>query len=141
MTDDEIYRQVKEFSVGQYIVREGEMGAEFFIIREGSVQVVKEIGVPAPVHIVSLREGHFFGDFSIIMCTRYCECDIFAAPGEMSLVSDEPRVASVIANHQPTICLSLSKSAFKAALTATKFCDVLHDVVEQRKKLRQNRSR
>lgn len=113
------HMQVKEFATGEYIVRDGEIGSEFFIIREGSANVVKELGVNPPVHIVTLREGHFFG--------------------EMSLVSDEPRVASVIAL-QPTICLSLTKSAFKAALSATMFCDVLQGVVEQRKKLRENRT-
>ncbi len=48
---------LKDFSAGQFIVREGEIGTEFYIVREGSAIVVKEIGVPAPVHIVTLKEG------------------------------------------------------------------------------------
>ncbi len=72
---------VREYRDGEYIIRQGEKGEEFFIIQDGSVKVVQQRpsaekdGVPTEVFLVTLREGHFFG--------------------EMCLVSDEPRVSSV----------------------------------------------
>lgn len=113
--------EVKEFIVGQAIVKEGEPGTACFIIREGSAKVVKEVGVGNPVHIVTLKEGHIFG--------------------ELALLTDEPRVASVIAE-TPTICLALSKEVFTLAEThAPIFCQVLTQIAEQRQAVRANRQR
>lgn len=50
----------------------------------------------------------------------------------MSLVTDEPRVASVI-SIKNTICLSLSKSVFRTALSDETFNEVLTEVLSKRK--------
>ncbi|RYH24737.1 cyclic nucleotide-binding domain-containing protein [archaeon] len=101
------------------------LGEDFFIIQEGSVKVVEtrpspEKGWESPMDVVlvTLREGHFFG--------------------EMSLVTDEPRVASVI-SIKSTICLSLSKSVFRSALSDETFNEVLTDVLSKRKEIRKQR--
>jgi signal-transduction protein with cAMP-binding, CBS, and nucleotidyltransferase domain len=89
--------EVKVFRDKEFIIRQGDIGDYFFIIYGGSVRVVEErsfgFGEPTQsVTLVTLREGHFFG--------------------EMSLVTNEPRVASVISVGN-TICLCLSKSVFR----------------------------
>lgn len=114
--------QVKEFKDGEYICYQGEQGEEFFIIQEGSVKVVERRPNPEggfqDVVLVTLREGHFFG--------------------EMSLVTDEPRVANVI-SIKTTICLSLSKTVFRKALSDETFNDVLREALEKRKEIRKQR--
>lgn len=117
--------QIREFKDGEYIIRQGERGEEFFIIQEGAVRVVEKRPSPDKgwdnpqyVTLVTLREGHFFG--------------------EMSLVNDEPRVASVI-SVKLTICLTLSKSAFQSALSAETFSEVLNTSLNQRKEIRKQR--
>jgi len=116
--------QVRDFKDGEYIVRQGDIGDEFFIIQEGSVKVVERRPSPdkadtmIDVTLVTLREGHFFG--------------------EMSLVTDEPRVASVI-SVKNTICLCLSKQVFRSALSDESFSDVLTDALAKRKEIRKQR--
>lgn len=119
--------QIREFKDGDYIIKQGEKGEDFFIIQEGSVKVVetrpspdKGWDAPQDVVLVTLREGHFFG--------------------EMSLVTDEPRVASVI-SIKTTICLSLSKSVFRSALSDETFHEVLNEVLSKRKEIRKQREK
>ncbi len=119
--------QIKDFKDGEYICHQGEIGEEFFIIQEGSVKVVErrpspDRGWDSPINVtlVTLREGHFFG--------------------EMSLLTDEPRVASVI-SIKNTICLCLSKQVFRSALSDETFNEVLTDVLSKRKEVRKQRER
>ena len=65
-----------------------------------------------------LYEGHFFG--------------------EMALIYDEPRVASVIAVGK-TSCLYLSKAAFREALTDKQFHIMMQDISYQRVITREKR--
>lgn len=89
--------QIREFREGEYIIKQGEVGEELFIILEGACDVVedknitkssskddkdklsikdkekekdkdgKEIEkVPNIVKLVTLREGHFFGEMSLM---------------------------------------------------------------------------
>ena len=73
---------IKEFREGEYIIRQGEVGEELFIILEGACEVVEdknfvksssskdkqsaEEKVPNIVKLVTLREGHFFGEMSLM---------------------------------------------------------------------------
>ncbi len=84
----------KRYGMDEYVVRQGEPGDTFYIINYGQVEVLlndhhtkRRIGI--------LDEGDFFG--------------------EMSLLSDEPRTASVRTTF-PTECYSLSRTAFSALL-------------------------
>lgn len=130
--------QVREYKDGDYICTQGEIGEEFFIIQEGSVKVVEKriiqstnsssnlldssnhVNIPQSVEVtlVTLRQGDFFG--------------------EMSLFSDEPRVASVISIGN-TICLSLSKSNFRSALSDESFKTILSQTLNKRHEIRRQR--
>lgn len=73
---------IKEFREGEYIIRQGEVGEELFIILEGACEVVEDknwfknnsskdessSGTEEPniVRLVTLREGHFFGEMSLM---------------------------------------------------------------------------
>lgn len=58
----------------------------------------------------------------------------------MSLVTDEPRVASVI-SIKNTICLCLSKAVFRSALSDETFNEVLQEVLSKRKEIRKQREK
>ncbi len=113
---------IRTYHKDEYIIRQGDIGDEFFIIIEGAVHVLEDrvsaTGEVSTVKLVTLREGHFFG--------------------EMSLVLDEPRVASVVAVGQ-VVCLALVKSVFQAALSADVFSQLLQEVTDKRTKMRQQR--
>jgi CRP-like cAMP-binding protein len=110
---------VKLYDNGQHIIRQGEQGDEFFIIREGSVRIVEELKSPEPKTLVTLYEGDFFG--------------------EMSLLLVEPRAASVIAASQPTVCLSLTKADLDSTSSCESLRAALKIVVAQRQKTREQR--
>ena len=111
---------IRTFAKDDYIIRQGDLGDEFFIVIEGAVNVVdrKEVnGVMQEVKIVTLREGHFFG--------------------EMSLLFNEPRVASVKAVGD-VVCLALVKSVFGDALSAEALANIREEV-DKRRKMREQR--
>jgi CRP-like cAMP-binding protein len=73
---------------GRELTREGERGREFFVLVEGEVDVTQ-----AGEHVRTLSAGDFFG--------------------EIALISDEPRTATVTAKG-PVRMLVITDRAFKA---------------------------
>lgn len=79
------------FPQGDLIVREGEVGSKFFLIKSGQVRVVKKIGAAEEVLLARLGPRDFFG--------------------EMCILETLPRAASVQAT-EPTELVSLPAAAF-----------------------------
>jgi putative ABC transport system ATP-binding protein len=87
---------MERFSAGAVLIRQGDEGDKFYVIREGEVEVRRDRSGPSP-EIFSLRAGDFFG--------------------ETALLTGAPRNASVIATTDGTV-YSLQKSGFDDALRA-----------------------
>jgi CRP/FNR family cyclic AMP-dependent transcriptional regulator len=85
----EIANRADEIEVpeGTNLVREGEFAYEFFVIEEGSVEVVRD-----GEHVADLGPGDFLG--------------------EMGIVTRAPRNASVVAR-EPTRVMVLSEQDFR----------------------------
>ena len=85
----EIARATDEVDVkqGEVLAREGDVGQEFFVILDGSAEVVR-----GDERIAELGKGDFFG--------------------EMALVGDEPRMATV-SSTSPMRVAVMSRSAFR----------------------------
>ena len=88
--------RLENFKPGQVIVREGRVGAAFFIIVSGRVTVVKDLGSPDAAVLATLGPGEFFG--------------------EISTVKHLPRSASVPAE-EDTDCLVLRRTDFEAFIS------------------------
>lgn len=87
---------IKHFHDGEYAVAQGDLGNEFFIIAEGTATVCKQYEENgALIDIAELSVGDFFG--------------------EVALVTDNPRRASVVAKGLMT-CLVLDRDAFNRLL-------------------------
>ena len=71
------------------VITEGDKGDSFFIIAQGKVRVEKKGEGPKPMVLATLGEGAFFG--------------------EMALLSDAPRSASILAE-EPTQLFEISKA-------------------------------
>jgi hypothetical protein len=80
----------RSFSTGEYVFHEGDAGSEMFIIQEGQVEILKDIG-GQEIRVALLDEGDFFG--------------------EMSILEDLPRMASARAVG-PCVLLSIDSSTF-----------------------------
>ncbi len=94
----------REFSAGTEIVREGDTGAGFFIIQEGTAEIVRSGGVL----IATISVGDFFGD--------------------MALLDGHPRVATVRAKDNVT-CLVMTRWDFLAEVRGNP--DIAQELLEQ----------
>jgi CRP-like cAMP-binding protein len=54
-----------EFKEGEYVFREGELGTEMYIINEGKVEIINQVGDEEQVLAV-LEKGDFFGEMSVL---------------------------------------------------------------------------
>lgn len=97
---DEIQRiadvlELVKYPEGSEIIRKGDVGTTFYIIKEGTV-LCKDIGSGTPpISDVELSAGRYFG--------------------ERALISNDPRAATVVATTDMTL-LSLNGENFKALL-------------------------
>lgn len=84
------------FSKGDYIIREGEMGDVFYIIEEGEAAATKtnEPGKP-PENVKNYAKGDYFG--------------------ELALIKGDPRAANVVAMSNIKL-ISLDRNSFKRLL-------------------------
>jgi putative ABC transport system ATP-binding protein len=79
------------YSSGSVIIKQGDAGREFFLIRKGTVDVTQTDG-KTQRHVATLKEGDFFG--------------------EIALLEDRPRNATVTAQTE-TLCYTLAKDEFR----------------------------
>lgn len=88
---------VRRFESGDRIVTEGEEGHEFFMITEGKVNISKADD-GGEKSITQLDAGSYFG--------------------EVALIKDQPRNASVTAS-EPTTCYVLDRQEFRAVVDSS----------------------
>jgi putative ABC transport system ATP-binding protein len=103
LTDVAEHVKKRHFASGETVIREGELGEEFFVISDGEVEVIR-----ADHEVARLGTGDYFG--------------------EVALISGEPRNATVVAEGDVDTYV-LGKTDFETALAASRsFRDQLHRV-------------
>ena len=85
--------RIQDYKAGQTIVIEGRVGAAFFILVSGSVEVIKRRGQPDEAVLATLEAGDFFG--------------------ELATMRHVPRSASIRAVQDST-CLVIRRADFEA---------------------------
>jgi putative ABC transport system ATP-binding protein len=106
-------KMLKEhYTPGTTIIRQGDEGDKFFLIRDGTVDVLAKEGEAAPRKVATLEAGDFFG--------------------EAALITGQPRNATVVARDD-VVLYELKKDDFLAALNASaSFNEQLRDVFFKR---------
>ncbi|CAM9405735.1 unnamed protein product, partial [Phaeothamnion confervicola] len=110
-----------DFAPRQYIVRQGEQGDAFYMITKGVVEVLEadpHSHTGAEKCVVQMYEGHYFG--------------------ELALIYDEPRNASVRAVGRVS-CMYIKAEDFRSCLNEKRFQEVLEEVAIQRAIYREQR--
>src|SRR5215813_15415060 len=98
--------EVKNFGVNQTIIREGEAGDAFYLLRSGSARVMKESNGHKVLNV--LKAGDSFG--------------------ELALLTDQPRAATII-TEEPSSVFCLKKTEFDRIVAASpKFKDAIVSV-------------
>ncbi len=82
--------EIADVRSGQAIVNEGEVGRSMYVIAQGTVRVVRELGTRTEKTVATLEKGAFFG--------------------EIALLSDAPRLASVVAEAD-CVVLEITRAA------------------------------
>lgn len=88
---------VREYAAGDVVLRQNDPGDAFYIVESGIVAVTQQASpVSAPVELCRLSTGEFVG--------------------EMALLSNRPRQASVIAVTESVTLLTVSRDTFRRLL-------------------------
>jgi len=89
--------RVQHFASGEVVIRQGEVGASFFMLQEGQIQVEIEAG-GATNRIATLGAGDFFGEMSLLTgAPRTATC---RAEGRVTLYEiDKDHFAGVLLRH------------------------------------------
>lgn len=102
---------IHEAQTGDVVVRQGDVGDLFYLIRSGSVDVLIGDGAQGR-KVAELKEGQYFG--------------------EAALITDEPRNATVVAR-EPCVFYALGKNDFRAVLeTSATFEEELRQALFRR---------
>jgi putative ABC transport system ATP-binding protein len=89
----------RSYAANEVIIREGDVGEEFFLISEGVADVLRaSVAAPSPVKLATLGPGNCFG--------------------EQALIGDERRNATVVARENLAV-YTLGKNDFSAAMAAS----------------------
>lgn len=106
--------ELRSYEVGDIIVTEGEHGSSLFLIVEGTVKVFSKADDGSNLQLAELGPGDFFG--------------------EVSLLSDKPRTATITARTQVTAIELDRESIDRIAATHPEVRTVLEDFYERRAK-------
>lgn len=98
---------------GEVIIRQGEIGDKFYLIGSGSFSVHVKKGFSGAQKVADLSDGAFFG--------------------EMALVSDMPRTATVIAESPGELFILYKKDFKKILLSNPKISAIINEVLARRK--------
>lgn len=102
---------LEQHPAGDVIIRQGDQGDKFYLIRNGNAEVVVETSAGRK-KVATLGEGDFFG--------------------EAALISGEPRNASVVARDETELCV-LGKDDFQGVMEASaSFKEELRKVLFER---------
>jgi cAMP-dependent protein kinase regulator len=94
---------LKTFKAGEVVVKEGEGGDSFYLIRSGSVKVsTKDIGAGSQeVELGTMREGEFFGEVALL--TSKPRTATVVAEGPLELMELNRDDFNVIVKHFPSV--------------------------------------
>lgn len=94
------FGHLKQYTIGEFICTEKEEGNTAYLLLQGTVTIVRDAHLKAPEQIAQLPPGVIFG--------------------EMSLLENKPRNASVIAATDDVIVLELTKDNFLSIINCDK---------------------
>ena len=102
----------EHFDTGQFVIRQGDVGDKLYVIQSGEAAVLKSVEGGEPVQVNVLKAGAYFG--------------------EMALLGNEPRVASIQAS-TPLDVLAIAREDFLTLIGSfPELRRVFEDLVRER---------
>jgi len=106
-----IEKCIREYSVDDVIFEEGSTGRELFVVLEGQINIVKNIGDARTV-IVTLGKGEFFGEMAVIDGSARSASAIAAAPDTRVMQINHARFVYLV-SQQPAFALMIMDALSK----------------------------
>ncbi|XP_053625717.1 cGMP-dependent protein kinase, isozyme 1-like [Plodia interpunctella] len=88
------------FSAGTPVVRQGDRGDKFYIIRGGTVVVTKRSGDDGEIRIGTLHRGDYFGEQALLRKDRRLATVTAQPPGVECLTLDRPQFTDLLGDLQ-----------------------------------------
>merc|ERR1712061_672636 len=88
--------KAETFKKGDVIVKQDEPGDKFYIVEEGALYAVKNVPGQGEKNVMDYKSGDYFG--------------------ELALLKNQPRAASVVVSSDSAKVLSMSRAAFTKML-------------------------
>ena len=107
------------FEADEYVFKQGDPGEHFYMITKGSVRILETAADGTEKKLLDVYEGDSFG--------------------ELALVEDAPRTASIRANGRVN-CMRLNAKNFEELLGESDFLEILKSKVQKTKKTRERRA-
>ena len=95
----------KKFSNGEVIIREGDIGNSFFMLKEGNAVVYKNYGQPDQVKLTVLEPGQFFGEMAVI--EAYPRSSTVVAEGDVKVVETPGEELNTYYREDPKMILAI----------------------------------
>lgn len=106
-----IEKCINEYGVDDVIFEEGSMGRELYVVLEGQIEIVKDVGgVKTP--IVTLGKGEFFGEMAVIDGSSRSATAIAAAPNTRVMRINHARFVYLV-SQQPAFALMIMDALSK----------------------------
>jgi CRP-like cAMP-binding protein len=99
------------FSEGQVLLREGEPGTSMFIVRQGKVEIRKELGEGNYRRLKDLTAGDFFGEMSFLGLAKRTATVVALDPGELLELDVEGMNA--LSEERPDIVVTMYRNMMR----------------------------
>jgi CRP-like cAMP-binding protein len=103
--------QNRVFSKGEVLLREGDAGDSMFIVRQGTVEIRKELGAGNYSRLKSLNEGDFFGEMSFLGLAQRTATVVASNSGELLELNAEGMDA--LSRERPDIVVTLYRNMMR----------------------------
>jgi putative ABC transport system ATP-binding protein len=90
----------ERFPAGAVIIRQGDEGDKFYVIKEGSVNVIHDHGLPTEALRATLEKGSFFGEKALLTGEKR-NATIVARENVLVYTLDTPNFRQAIATSEP----------------------------------------
>ena len=81
--------ECRSYTQGEIIYTEGDSNGEIYLIRRGSVRLMLPFSNRKSVHLNTLGQGNFFGEFSFLECTPHYTDSIASSDTDLYRISRE----------------------------------------------------
>ena len=102
---------ISEYEAQHVIFEEGSTGHELFVVLDGEVDIVRQVGTQQ-IRLITLGKGEFFGEMAVIDGSARSATAIAAAPGTRVMRINHARFVYLV-SQQPAFALMIMDALSK----------------------------